>query len=183
MSYVWGVTNPEKEFCAYCDEWIKTIRRAVISPKNRLLLDVSRTNASGSIPLKAKRGYVYLDRLNNIEVDTEDGVIYVNFDYKSRIEEDFFNEVRGMKAVPTRIELLGEDKAIELKADLPKFLPMPEFSQDGLLTLTIAMMIDSDIKAFDTVVPDEMSCPNCGAPIKSKYGCCDYCGGWVEWSF
>ncbi len=31
-------------------------------------------------------------------------------------------------------------------------------------------------------VPDDVRCPNCGAPIKSRFGCCDYCTGWVEWT-
>lgn len=30
-------------------------------------------------------------------------------------------------------------------------------------------------------IPDRLTCKNCGAPIKSRYGCCDYCGGWNEW--
>lgn len=29
--------------------------------------------------------------------------------------------------------------------------------------------------------PTDLTCPNCGAPIKSRFGCCDYCTGWVEW--
>lgn len=44
-----------------------------------------------------------------------------------------------------------------------------------------------DFKMFDHVIPDEVledfRCPNCGAPVKSRYGACDYCGGWsvCEW--
>ena len=29
--------------------------------------------------------------------------------------------------------------------------------------------------------PTDLRCPNCGAPINSRTGCCDYCTGWVEW--
>ena len=39
------------------------------------------------------------------------------------------------------------------------------------------------ITLFNTVVPKNTCCPNCGAEIKSQLGCCDYCGGWVEWLF
>lgn len=30
-------------------------------------------------------------------------------------------------------------------------------------------------------MPQGMVCPNCGAPLKTRYGCCEYCGGWTEW--
>ena len=30
-------------------------------------------------------------------------------------------------------------------------------------------------------LPTDLRCPNCGAPINSRTGCCDYCTGWVEW--
>ena len=29
--------------------------------------------------------------------------------------------------------------------------------------------------------PVDTRCPNCGAPITSRLGCCDYCTGWVEY--
>lgn len=30
-------------------------------------------------------------------------------------------------------------------------------------------------------IPNDLTCPNCGSRIKSIFGCCEYCGGWVEY--
>lgn len=47
-------------------------------------------------------------------------------------------------------------------------------------TCVLDCQVEEYIGINNILIP-QYSCPNCGAPIKSRYGCCDYCGGWVEW--
>lgn len=45
-------------------------------------------------------------------------------------------------------------------------------------------VLPHDIKGWEQLEdepPEDLRCPNCGAPIKSRFGCCDYCTGWVEY--
>ena len=77
----------------------------------------------------------------------------------------------------TRLELLDNDRAFELKS----YLSSIESDIFGETTLTFVQQ--DAMKMFNTVVPDGCTCPNCGAPVISRYGACDYCGGWIEWEF
>lgn len=38
-------------------------------------------------------------------------------------------------------------------------------------------------KSIPNEILEGLRCPNCGAPVRSRYGACDYCSGWteVEW--
>ena len=51
----------------------------------------------------------------------------------------------------------------------------------------IKLNVVDEMKSFDSFIPkdvlDELRCPNCGAPIKSRLCACDYCGGWSEVSW
>lgn len=81
-----------------------------------------------------------------------------------------------------RIEFLERDLALETKCYLGNS-KIEDLSTLSVAKHYITLVTEEDIRKFDTVVPEGCTCPNCGAPIKSRYGCCDYCSGWVEWSF
>lgn len=60
------------------------------------------------------------------------------------------------------------------------------FGTDTVLEQTINFISVDEMtvgKAIPQEVLDEFRCSNCGAPILSRYGACDYCSGWneVEW--
>lgn len=62
-------------------------------------------------------------------------------------------------------------------------LNFSDVSQIEIFTMAANMRIhdyDGLVKA-DLIAPDDARCPNCGAIVHKAYGCCDYCGGWVEY--
>lgn len=54
-----------------------------------------------------------------------------------------------------------------------------------LATMDLGLILDDVIgwgKHDFNVVPEETSCPNCGAKVTKQFGLCDYCGGWIEYN-
>lgn len=107
--------------------------------------------------------------------------ISVDVPYTEKMIDVVWPVLSNRKKYRTRIEMLGVDTAFETTAYIEK--KQPEISATGMLAMGLNFYLDDELKMFDTVVPEECTCPNCGAKIKSRYGCCDYCGGWVEWEF
>ena len=189
-----GVTDPENGECDYCKSQIRL--------KQYLAKEIRRRGAR--LLVDCDGNYVYMNNITAITEETHnqldtsvlaDGRLHkclvsrdisldLTFHYDHQSMIDFEKKVLGRgKSIQARIELLGLDKAIETKLYFPSMLPMPKFSSNELIDTSITTIVDGDIKLFDTVIPEGCTCPNCGAPIKSRYGCCDYCSGWVEWSF
>lgn len=55
-------------------------------------------------------------------------------------------------------------------------------SQNSLAEGSVRFIIGQvDDGKSDMTAPDSTRCPNCGAIVRKAYGCCDYCGGWVEY--
>ena len=80
-----------------------------------------------------------------------------------------------------RLEHLGADMGYEQKCYITTMVS--EISPNGIAVQKIEFVgIDEAIlgKVIPKEVMSELRCPNCGAPIKSRYGACDYCSGWVE---
>lgn len=58
-----------------------------------------------------------------------------------------------------------------------------EITETGCAIAEASMNIH-DLEGWTTptlTAPDDARCPNCGAIVRKAYGCCDYCGGWVEY--
>ena len=191
-----GVTNPENGECDYCKSQIRLkqyLAKEIRRRGARLLVDCdgnyvymnnvtaikreSHSQISVNTLSDMRPRYLASEELRDMSLD-----LTLHYDHQSMI--DFEKKVLGRgKSIRARIELLGRDRAIETKLYFPSMLPMPEFASNELIETSFTTIVDGDIKQFDTVVPEGCTCPNCGAPIKSRYGCCDYCSGWVEWSF
>lgn len=189
-----GTVDPDKELCDWCSQQVQFKRylgEVLKRHQVRVLLDCGKD-------------FVYLDEItsissyeppHDIEVtsfgDTSrryikgldaDNSIDVEIPITQRGKE-LLSKIKSGKEYQTRFEFLTMDRAFEVRT-FP-IVRMPDISNFPyeVLKTTISFEIDSDMKSFDTVVPENCTCPNCGAPIKSKYGCCDYCGGWIEWKF
>ncbi len=183
-----GVGDPKIGKCLYCGG--KFVYKPPQKRKARILVD-------------GLRDYVYYENILELEVEqrpihesfiTPDGYMLnqhvrtegeIRFAVPTTAEgikqtiqlRENFNAPRNV-----RIELLEQDLAFETKCYLGNCESMVP-SALSMARSYITLIQDDDIRQFDTVVPEEMNCPNCNAPVKSKYGCCDYCGGWIEWSF
>lgn len=94
---------------------------------------------------------------------------------------DLFDKIKSGTRYNTRIEVLDIDKAFEINSEVD--ISIPKFAVGEQLETRILLSSGKDYSVCQTVVPDDCTCPNCGAVIRSRYGACDYCGGWVEWSF
>lgn len=73
----------------------------------------------------------------------------------------------------TSFELSGRVEDGRLEA------PSMSASSDRTIELILVPSEYYGLKSYQ--MPQGMVCPNCGAPLKSRYGCCEYCGGWTEW--
>lgn len=187
-----GIVEPGQEYCDYCSQksaFAKYDNRKLCK-KIRLLVDCGRD-------------FVYFDDLKSISalcyepqyIDVtslyDNYKRYIHSEYRpptldiefnlTQRSIDLYNKLEHNKAYNLRLEFLGLDRAFEMKSCA--VLNMPSYSPNELITASMKFVADSDLKFYNTVVPDNCSCPNCGAPIKSRYGACDYCGGWIEWSW
>ncbi len=183
-----GIGDPKLGKCLYCGG--KFVYKPSQKRKARILVD-------------GLRDYVYYENILELEVEqhplnesyidsngymlnrhvrTEGEIrftIPATFEGIKRTAQlrESFNASRNV-----RIELLEQDLAFETKCYLGDYkVEVP--TALSVARSNITLIQDDDIRQFDTVVPEGCTCPNCGAPIKSRYGCCDYCSGWVEWSF
>lgn len=184
-----GITEPTKKYCEYCERDLAIRAENHNNQKCRLLVDCGN--------------FVYFDSVSNFEVISTRNCIDVSTVYDDRLvpfygkTEDKFiidlafsertNELNkldwsGLHNV--RVEHLGADIGYEQRCYL-------EHSIIDISPLEICRQRISFVgvnehkisKAIPEEVMDEMRCPNCGAPIRSRYGACDYCSGWseVEW--
>ena len=76
---------------------------------------------------------------------------------------------------------LGMEMAYEMDAFITTMVK--QIRQYGVSTQLVSLDV-LDMQKFDHVIPneilEELRCKNCGAPIKSRFGACSYCGGWSE---
>lgn len=78
-----------------------------------------------------------------------------------------------------RFEINGTNMAFETKSYIER--EMPEISQNSIISTQLKFIVDDDYKWLTLEQPKGLTCPNCGAPIISRYGACGYCGGWLEY--
>lgn len=180
-----GATNPYEKVCRYCLN--KMARRDRKSRNVRVLINCGED-------------YVYFDDIITVSQEIETPHIdccdlsgrYYSFASRPEIAlsfdmilterfEKLYEMVDGFKTNELRVEFPDRNKAIETIG-----YPTIEMTRDSyyesvwMANMTIQLV--GDIKRFNTVVPKGITCPNCGAEITSKYGACDYCGGWIEWA-
>lgn len=192
-------TKPGKELCDWCGMGIAS-KYNPIPEKYRKYL-----KKSVRVLIDAGADFIYFDSVSSvggictepeeIEVTTLDSSsqnfvlgreIYTpswNFTmpYTKRGLE-LFNKLDKDKTYNMRLELLDIDKAFEMSIKPQELTPMA-ISQDCLMECEVSFAPERIDGFKDLMTPDTMTCPNCGAPVKSHYGACDFCSGWLEYEF
>lgn len=180
-----GVTKPTKRYCEYCERELGL--RRLNKNKMRLIVDCGE--------------YVYFDAITNI-ITTENyntieattlgdscrkmissPVVYrtmeVTFNMDERGRELLKLGLYKIKRI--RLENIEADIGYEQDAYLGDMSFINPTEQIILGRMKLVGYGKSEIgRAIPQEVMKELRCPNCGAPIKSRYGACDYCSGWSE---
>lgn len=150
--------------------------------------------------------YVYFDEVTSFEqfggepeyIDVssayDDRHVYIKglsapprFDFKMPLTKrgcELSNlKIGGIRNI--RLEFSDFDKAFEFQGYLGE--KTTDISSSTMAQIKFSLVSTGELKTYDSAIPsdilDVLRCPNCGAPIKSKYGACDFCSGWseVEW--
>ena len=185
-----STTDPNRKYCEYCSRDLNIRSENRNFDKFRLLVDHGN--------------YIYYDGIKNIEFASHNNLIDVTTLDDSRryciqgnptrtFTVDIpFTTNRGIELLAfgksgvhnIRLEHLGYDMSYETQAYLT------ECNTDifgGLNNILKLKFMSYGDERHDTAIPREIlegfRCPNCGAPVKSRYGACDYCSGYseVEW--
>ena len=125
-----------------------------------------------------------------------------------RSEDGRLHRIVGIMDIPDTIDvtvyasknLLSKQLAMQNKASMKLRFEIngiaDGFNLEGYFsdTTTVFEHPDSGARCIFKIIPTkdvgwqrlkdppvDIRCPNCGAPINSRYGCCDYCTGWVEY--
>ena len=180
-----GVTEPTKKYCDYCERELGL--RRLNKNKMRLIVDCGE--------------YVYFDAITNIiTTETYNMIEATTLEDTHRkmisspvvdrnMEVTFAMDKRGRellnlgldKIKRIRLENIEADIGYEQDAYLGDISFMNPTKQILLGRMRLIGYGKSEIgRAIPQEVMKELRCPNCGAPIKSRYGACDYCSGWSE---
>ena len=185
-----GNTDPEKEYCDYCSGQLMLKRFINSVPQTtkpfRLLIACS----DDYVNFNTIKTIDYASSPQRIEVSTlEDNAsvyidgIHTDHSVSANVPLDkrgifLLNKLEDNKRYDVRVEYPLIDKCIDFKAYTTK---RAIESIDAIPNAKLNLVIDSAPKMYDGIKPKNAYCPNCYAPVTSRYGCCDYCGGWVEW--
>lgn len=179
-------TEPTKKYCDYCERDLAIRSKNHGNNKIRLLIDCGN--------------YVFFDNIINFEntstpqtIDcttlddsycrTITGINYNTFSVtmpsSARTAELFRLDYKGIHRI--RFEHLGTDIGFEQECYISNALSemtsadivLNKIEFEGISETVIGKAIPQDVLA-------ELRCPNCGAPVNSRYGACPYCSGWVE---
>lgn len=180
-----GITEPTKKYCEYCERELGL--RRLNKNKMRLIVDCGE--------------YVYFDAITNI-ITTEnynmieattlgdshrkmisspvvDRTMEVTFNMDERGRELLKLGLYKIKRI--RLENIEADIGYEQDAYLGDMSFINPTEQIILGRMKLIGYGKSEIgRAIPQEVINELRCPNCGAPIESRYGACDYCSGWSE---
>ena len=178
--------DPEQEICGFCNKPIQYNGR-VGKRMARVLID------SGN-------DFVYFDQITEIETQSR----YDEIDASFMTPDGHLHRVIGSPKNDFTVRMPMTDRSAELlstlnfgkrytvKIELANIQTyemqtyiepqMPDIKQDCIVMNELKLYQDSDIKNYFLKVPDGVFCPNCGALLKSRYGACDYCNGWVEYT-
>lgn len=185
-----SVTEPTKKYCEYCERDLAI--RSNNKNKIRLLIDCG--------------DYIYFDNISNIDLQERYEYLDATTLYDSMRQmipsEPIYDisfklpiTLRGRelssklgqdyRSHKIRLEHLGANIAYEATALF--YSSQIEIIDPKSIAMQTVRFEGVGGRNYDSAIPKEvltdMRCPNCGAPIRSQYGACDYCSGWneVEW--
>ena len=181
-----GVTDPKKKYCDYCSRDLE-IRRKENKRQIRMLIDCGN--------------YVFFDEVRNIKTTCTPTMIEVSTladgrcsFIKGRQENTLsvtmatdtergreLSELLHSGIHKVRFELLYADLGYEQECYVTKISQNFYSAATGLQEIDFVGVGEAKTGgAIPQEVLDEFTCPNCGAPILSRYGACTYCSGWSE---
>ena len=187
-----GNTDPEKEYCDYCSGQLMLKRFMDSMPKMkklRLLIDCGED-------------YINFDTIRTVDADisrptievTTFGDGYPQYIQARQTQGTISTEMVYDKRTRFLLDKINEHKPYNIRIEYPTedvcfdFKGYPIVTQLGIMsdlnrmpTVSLDLIQDTELKMYDGIIPKNAYCPNCYAPVTSRYGCCDYCGGWVEW--
>lgn len=188
-----GVAKPSQRFCEWCGRELsilipnvskKPVRVMVESDNGYIHLnDVLEIGEVAMMPETidcTALGDVtstYIARHRTVQ-PTWDIVFPASYRAQETIEK-----IKARQDMKVRIEA-GEKYAWEMIADAPKQMPVLDAIEDKTtLSLDVSEFIGLVPVIPEKIMNEGIRCKNCGAPLKSRIGACDYCGGWneVEW--
>lgn len=180
-----GATDPYKNVCRYCQN--KMIHRGKKTRDVRVLINCGEdyvyfddiVTVSRKIETPHMDFYDLSGRVYSVASHTEE-TYSVDMLLTERSEK-LYKMIDSLKPNDLRFEFLERDRAIEARGYMTIEMNMPNYAR-SVWTANLTFKTVGDTKLFNTVVPEGITCPNCGGKITSKYGACDYCGGWIEWA-
>ena len=184
---------PTKEgalVCEYCDQKLQSVRynKEKMFPRPRLLVDCGRdfVNFNQITGVQAESHIQEIDvsclddtRLHMVgsrNIPPDEIILSMTITDKVRYYIDTLMKRGRLK---TRLEYgtMAWEQRSYFAGYKTSFISMGEL-QPGTVDVRI---VADEILSYPKITPKNEYCPNCGAPIKSRYGACDYCGGWVEY--
>ena len=183
-------TEPTKKYCDFCERDLD-IRREGNRSRVRMLIDFGN--------------YVYFDEIKQIDTVSTPSIIECTtlvdtrrHFIQARKEDTRFtvdmasNTDRGRELLSlafsgvhkVRFEFSDRDLSYEQECYISDI--QRDYYSDAIGIQKVNFIGVDEMKQGTAIPIDilaELRCPNCGAPIKSRYGACDYCSGWVacEW--
>ena len=193
-----GITEPSKKYCEYCERELLLQRYE------------GKRNVKSRFLIYCANDYVYFNEILQLESDRHEPQIidtttlddyYMH--HRAGIQEppkfeielpfnargrELFSLIDFRKSYKMRIEMqLGNGLGTAWDVDSFINSVVSEIRPHEMITQRISLIGMTDLKESENLIPmdilENLRCPNCGAPIKSQYGACDYCGGWnvVDW--
>lgn len=139
----------------------------VIPTENPITLDCTRIESRYQERVKAMK--------DNMSIELEMLMRKESLDKYKFVHETGINKVS--------IETEGLNNAFEFECDYLSDLKC-EYALEEIAKAKFNLYPKNIIgwvdKSKDIYVNDGTTCPNCGAPLRQRFGLCDYCGGWVQ---
>ncbi len=183
---------PTKEgalVCEYCDQKLRSVRynKEKMMPRPRLLVDcgldyvnfnqITGVQANSHIQ-EIDVSYLEDTRLHMVESRNIPEELILSMTITDKVRY-YIDKLMRRGRIKTRLEY--GTMAWEQRSYFAGYMTSL-ISVDKLQPGTVDVRIVADeILSYPKITPKNEYCPNCGAPIKSRYGACDYCGGWVEY--
>lgn len=185
-----GITEPTKKYCEFCERDLAIRSESKYKGMIRILIDCGNYVFFDSI-----RKFEPIEHAHEIDCtcleDTRRTVIRSVPDYEFRIWMPTTERTAELMKLPysgiknVRVEIPYNDVSFEMQSYVSN-VDVQMWSTNIMMETQLHFICTSEPKQGRSVpeeIMKEMRCPNCGAPIKSRYGACDYCSGWseIEW--
>ena len=177
-----GLTEPGHELCPYCSQ--QTDEYFSASGGIRVVVGGIYINS-----VYAVEDYIAPKTIETTSL-TDEFKMYVA--PIARPDPVFTIKCLMDKHLVEQADFFNTKKGLDVKVELPDIKSAFHFVAQPLLG-TVAKCVDvipevnldfriEDVSGWkEYKMPNYLICPNCGAVINFAFGCCAYCGGWVEW--